>query len=279
MKQYTSKFLKTVALGYMAFPVLYILLTALFFDIPAKQVVRILLHPLYYLLCIWAVFAGYGIWEMKRWGWHVFLFCNILIIYGNAVIASDYGESHHKVFGFVFSVIAISIIVLRLGREIKVPYFLPKIRWWESNPRYRLSVPVSVSRKDNTNFVGEILDLSMGGCFIKLRSELYQDETLSLEFTVFGQTFRFVGNVVWRTQSTVTHPKGIGIKFAPIIKFDKKLLKAVIHRLKKITGLYSTARYLMNQEELTKRIEELRATKLDPAQIDKEENSGNETPV
>ncbi|MBI3534307.1 MAG: PilZ domain-containing protein [Deltaproteobacteria bacterium] len=258
MKQYTSKFLKTVALGYMAFPVLYILLTALFFDIPAKQVVRILLHPLYYLLCIWAVFAGYGIWEMKRWGWHVFLFCNILI---------------------VFSVIAISIIVLRLGREIKVPYFLPKIRWWESNPRYRLSVPVSVSRKDNTNFVGEILDLSMGGCFIKLRSELYQDETLSLEFTVFGQTFRFVGNVVWRTQSTVTHPKGIGIKFAPIVKFDKKLLKAVIHRLKKITGLYSTARYLMNQEELTKRIEELRATKLDPVQLDKEENGGNETPV
>ncbi len=256
----------------MTFPVVYIVFSALLFDIPAQRVVRILLHPLYYLLCVWAVFAGYGLWEMRRWGWHVFLFSNILMIYGNAVIASDYGESHHKVIGFIVSVLIILFLVLRLGREIRVPYFLPKIRWWESNPRYRLSVPVSVQRNSNSILTGEILDLSMGGCFIKSRSELAQDESLTLEFTVFGQTFRFVGTVVWRTQSTVTHPKGIGIKFAPLTRFDRRLLKAVVHRLKKISGLYSSARYLMNQEELSKRIEELRATKLDPASLAKDES-------
>ena len=262
-----------IAMGYMTFPVMYILLAALLFDIPALQCIRILLSPLYYLLCFWAVCAGYGLWEMRRWGWHVFLFSNILIVYGNAVLAADYGESHHKVLGFIFSALVVTLLTLRLGREIRVPYFLPKIRWWESNPRYRLSVPVSIVRNEGTPFEAEILDISMGGCFIKVRTEINQDEPLTLEFTVFGQTFRSIGVAVWRTHSTVTHPKGVGVKFAPLSRPDRRMLKAVIQRLKKITGLYSSARYLMNQEELNKRIEELRSSKLSDIGPEHEEES------
>lgn len=263
MKQYTSKFLKTTALAYMAFPAVYLICTALLFDIPLKKCISILLSPLYYLLCFWAVCAGYGLWEMRRWAWHVFLFSNFLIIYSNAVIAADFGESNHKLLAFFFSVLFLGALALRLGREIRVPYFLPKIRWWESNPRYRLSVPITLRRSNELQQKGEILDISMGGCFIKLRTELEQDESLDLEFTIFGQPFHCTGTVVWRTQSTVTHPKGVGVKFGPLSRADRRLLKAVTQRLKKITALYGSARYLMNQEELSKRIEELRSSKLE----------------
>lgn len=263
MKRYTTRFLKTIALAYMAFPVVYLLSAALLFDIPARQCVRILLSPLYYAICFLAVYAGYGLWEMRRWAWHIFLFSNIFVLYGNAILASDYGESHHKVFSFFVSVLILGFLTVRLGREIRVPYFLPRIRWWETNPRYRLSVPASLYRQNGDPFEGEILDLSMGGCFIKLRTELTSDEAIQVEFTVFGHPFKFTGTVVWRTQSTVTHPKGVGIKFGPLVRQERRILRAVIHRLKKITTLYGSARYLMSQEELNKKIEELRSSKLD----------------
>ncbi len=256
----------------MAFPLVYLVVAALLFDIPARSCVRILLSPLYYLLCFWAVCAGYGLWEMRRWGWHVFLFSNILIVYGNAVLASDYGTSHHKIFAFVISLGILALIIFRLGREIRVPYFLPRIRWWESNPRYRLTVPVAIQRQGGAPLTGDILDLSMGGCFVKLRTELLQDELLTLDFKVFDAPFLLQGNVVWRTHSTVTHPKGIGVKFAPLGRPERRLLRAVIHRLKKIANLYNSARYLMSPEELAQRITELRSSKLDLAKAEEEES-------
>jgi hypothetical protein len=262
MKKYSTRFLKTIALLYMAFPAAYVLFVALLFDIPAHQCVKILLSPSYYLLSAFAVAAGYGLWEMKRWSWYVFLFASISTVYGNAVLVSNYGESHHKIVAFVISVLAVVGLVYRVGREVRVPYFLPRIRWWESNPRYKLVAPVQIARAGGTRIDGEILDLSMGGCFIKLKHELQQDETLELQFAVFGHTLECGGSVVWRTHSTVTHPKGIGVKFGPLPRHQRRTLRAITHRLKKIAAYYRSARYLLNQEDFNRRLEELKTAKL-----------------
>lgn len=246
----------------MAFPALYLLMTAVFFDIPAKQCVRILLSPSYYILCFWAVLSGYGLWEMKRWAWYVFFITCFLVGYSNALIVSEYGATHHKVLSFIFSLFCLIALMYRVSREVRVPYFLPKIRWWESNPRYRLVVPVTFFRQDALPIEGEILDLSIGGCFIKTRNNLTQDENISLKFSLYGQTFECLGNVVWRTQSTVTHPKGMGIKFGILPRKQRKVLKAINHHLKKISRLYRSSRYLMNQDEFFKELEQMQAEKL-----------------
>jgi hypothetical protein len=147
---------------------------------------------------------------------------------------------------------------------VRVPWFLPRIRWWESNPRYRLAVPVSLRRNGtDAALEGEILDLSMGGCFVRIRQELTQDEAVSLRFTVFGQAFDFQGTVVWRTQSTVTHPKGVGIKFAPLQRPQRRVMRAVTARLKQISTFYRTSRYLMNQEDFHRRMQELQQGRLE----------------
>ena len=262
MKEYTTKFLKSVALCFMAFPVLYIVAAALIFDVPAKPCVRILLSPSYYLLCFWATLTGYGLWEMKRWTWYVFLFTNILIVYSNALVVSEYGESNHKLLAFLASTAALIILIFRVGKEVKVPYFLPRIRWWESDPRYRLSAPVAITRENGGHLDGEILDLSMGGCFIKLRTELSQNETITVKFVLFGQVVETPGSVVWRTMSTVTNPKGVGVKFAPLPKVQKKVLKAVTLQLKKISQLYRSSRYLMTQDEFFQKMREMQNEKI-----------------
>ena len=124
MKSYTTKVFKSFALFYMAFPVAYVVFAAIIFDIPAQSCVRLLLSPFYYIVGILAVVAGYGLWEMKRWSWYLFIATNILVAYGNALLANDYSQSHHKFLAFLASIATLLIVSYRLSREIRVPYFV-----------------------------------------------------------------------------------------------------------------------------------------------------------
>lgn len=264
MKRYASKFLKSTAIGYLAFPVVYLVAAALLFDIPAPNCMRILLSPTFYLLSAISVLAGYGFWEMRRWAWYVFLVSIALTLYANAILASDYGESHHKGVAFFVGFVALAGLVFRVGREVRVPYFMPKIRWWESDPRYKLSAPARLVRaREAESLECEILDLSGGGCFLKLRVDFSQDEDVTVELTMFGHTLSCAGVVVWRTQSAVTHPKGVGVKFVGLSKAQKRTLRAVSGRLRRISSLYTSSRYLMSQEEFMRRLTELQTSKLE----------------
>jgi hypothetical protein len=258
MKRYTSRFLKTVALFYMAFPIAYMIIAALVFDIPAASYIHILLSPLYYFISLVAVISGWGLWEMSRWAWYVFGFSNFLIVYENALVMKDYSESHHKFAGFVVSLLMTVFVFLRVSREVRVPYFFPKIRWWESDPRYRLAVVTGLIRKVSEDLVtGEILDLSGSGCFVKTRIDLKTDEPIALKFEAFKLPIQCEGIVVWKSESTVTHPKGVGIKFTTVDRASKRNLRLITKRLKAIAHFYRTSRYLLNQDEFLKKLEEI----------------------
>jgi Tfp pilus assembly protein PilZ len=247
----------------MSFPMAYLLVASLMFDLPATACVQLLLSPFYYIVSVLAIAGGYGLWEMYRWGWYVYIVSNIFIGYETAIVMNQYSESHHKLLGFILSLLAIVVVAFRVSREIRVPYFFPKIRWWESNPRYRLAVPAAVTRKVSEEAVtGEILDLSMSGCFVKTRVDLKTDEPVHLKFEVFKQAVQCEGVVVWKSESTVTHPKGVGVKFTTIERQEKRSLRLVAKRLKKIANFYRTSRYLLNPEDFLKRFEELEAAAL-----------------
>jgi Tfp pilus assembly protein PilZ len=257
VKQYTSKFLKTVAAFFIVFPVGYIVFAAMLFDIPLNACASILLSPFYYVVSLTAVAAGYGLWEMRRWSWYLFVVSQILIFYETALFVSNYAESHHKGVAFLFSFLIQLGLVYRVGKEIRVPYLFPRIRWWESNPRYRFSVPVQVVRKNGDVFTGELLDLAVAGCFIKLRYDLTLDEEVLLKFNVYGFDLQCQACAVWLAQSAVTHPKGIGCKFGSHSKSQKRALRAINRRLRKVSHHYRKFRYLMSPEDFLRNLEEI----------------------
>lgn len=262
MKQFSSRFLKTVAALHLGFPITYLLLVLLLFNVPASHLIRIILSPLFILTTVLGVVVGWGLWEMKRWAWYVFLVFVVIVGYENALVVTTHSVGENKILAFVASIIMLLFLVLRVGKEVKVPYFLPKIRWWESNPRYKLIVPGTILRSDQTPLEGEVLDLSLGGCFFKCKHDFKDNEEIHLSFKIFEVPVEFQGSVVWRTESAVTHPKGIGVKFSPLSKDLKKTMKAVCVRLNEISVLYRSSRYLMNQEEFYKKMTLLQTEKL-----------------
>lgn len=246
-----------ISLLYIFYAALFFTVGVLVFDIPGNGVIRLLLSPVFYFTVGAMIFSGLALWEGKRWAFSLLIPSNLLLLYFHAVITTEYSASNHKVFGFLIVLLFQGISIVRVYRELQVPYYAPKIRWWESNPRYRLNVPVKILALDNANFSGDILDLSLGGCFVKLRGDLELESAIVLEFEVFGHSLRCDGVVVWRTQSTVTHPRGVGIKFSLLNRQQKRILKLTMRRLRRIAIFYSRYRYLMNQDEFLKKFDEL----------------------
>lgn len=257
VKQYITKFLKTVSLCLMGFPVLYIVAVATLFDISLASCGKILLSPYYYLVSGIAVIAGYGLWEMRRWSWFLFIGAQVFILAETAVLVLRHAESHYKLFAFVISIVFQLVLTKRVASEIFVPYLFPRIRWWESNPRYKLSGVAEIVRQTGQVHEGEILDLSVAGCFIKLRNDVNQDEPVLLNLKMLGESIECKGVAVWLTESAVIHPKGVGVKFTDLNKAQKRSLRNISRKLKKIASIYRRYRYLMNQDEFLKQLEKV----------------------
>ena len=260
MKQYTSRFLKTVAVFYLSFPISHILLAAILFDIPLSHCAKILLSPFYYVVTFCTFAVGYGLWEMKRWSWYWLILSQILVTYEDATFVVDYANSHHRLAAFFISVLLQTILIYRVSREIRVPYFFPRILWWENNPRYRLSSPVRLQRKTLEVLDGEILDLSTVGCFVKLRTDLKADEKVLLSFKMFGHEIQCDGVIVWFAQSGVTYPKGVGIKFTYLVRTQKRSLRLIARKLRRISVLYRQYRYWLSEEDFLKRMIEIESS-------------------
>lgn len=247
---------------YWAFPVVYPLACAALFRMPWDQVFRILLSPTFYVLALMSWVIAWSLTETKAWAWHSTLAFNLLVTYNNAVWLAERGKSGHKIEVFIICCLFTLLLTMRITRELRVPYFMPRIRWWESDPRYRLVVPVQILRTNGSSIDAEILDISLSGCFVKSRQDYEEDETMILQFQIFGHPIRCAGTIVWKADSGVTHPKGIGVKFAPITQNQKRLFQAIDVRLKELSSLYSKSRYLVSEEIFFEKMAALQSQEL-----------------
>ncbi|MEW6057491.1 MAG: PilZ domain-containing protein [Bdellovibrionota bacterium] len=176
------------------------------------------------------------------------------MVYQTAVALVYYSDQEFRLPVFLATGAGQLFFIYIVGREIRVPYFFPRIRWWESDPRYKLSVQTRLNREEKKDELeGEIMDLSVGGCFIKTHGFFMLDEPITLHFTLFEKNIECRGRVVWRTESMVTHPKGIGVKFDTLSKENVFCLKQATKKMKELAKAYSQMTRERNWQEYLQR--------------------------
>lgn len=237
----------------MSFPVSYLIYAALALGTKPEDILKVLLSPFYWFVSLITFFSGFGLLRIKWFGWYLYIFSNLLIFYETATILTFYSQSENKFLGFLLTCFFQALLLLIVAREVRVPYYFPKIRWWESDPRYRLSVQAKLSKKDGSEVEGEIMDISLGGCFIKTHHYFALEDHILLDFNLFDKQIKCSGLVVWRTESRVTHPKGIGVKFNPIGKENTLILKDATKRLQKLSRAYTQITREKNWQEYLQR--------------------------
>ena len=244
---------------------------AFLFEIPVRRCFSIVFSPFYLLLSVIAVVTALAMREVRHWAWYLFLSLNLLLVYENLMLM-QYGESTNWAPAYLFSVLLLFLLSYRVSRELLVPWVIPRVRWWESDPRYKTQISAELIRKEGEepSLACHIVDLDYGGCFIRTRALFERDERVQVRFQVFGLDITCPGFVVLKVESAVTHPAGIGVKFAPHSRLMRRRMKRVHDRIRAINRLYQTGRYLLNTEEYFRTLRELQDSPIqDPLRLQK----------
>lgn len=249
-------------LAYMlwSFPFTYILVLGTFYNLPFSKMASIFFSVYYLGHSILAVGTGFAMHKMRTYAWHLYVFHSALMIGEQFYVAFTLAENYHVEIPLAFNSIAILAVLYLVKLELRVPYFSPNIAWWESDPRYKISVPAQMTCADHF-YNGEIMDISSTGCFIKSKENIKVDQVITVKFSLFDQKFDCSGKVVWRTESGVTHPKGVGVKFIGLDKKRQALLRDTVKKLKSLSKKFK----LIRTEEKASSIERKVQTLLGPS--------------
>lgn len=239
-----------------SFPITYILLLGTFYNLPGNQLLRIFFSVYYIVHSILAIGTGLALYRMRVYAWHFFCFHSFLLLVEQFVVAYGYAENHIREIPLAFMCGSILLMLIFMKMELRVPYFSPKIAWWESDPRYKISVPVEMACPDHF-YKGSIMDISSSGCFIKTKDPLKVDQIILVKFSLFDHRFEVEGRVVWRTESGVTHPKGVGVRFTDLNRTQGHELRDTVKKLKNLSRSYSRARAVEKADTMERKVKEL----------------------
>jgi Tfp pilus assembly protein PilZ len=261
---------KLLAFGYvwLGFPAIFLIYSALIFQVDLGGVAKIFLSPSFWVMSTIAIFTGYAIKTVQWYAWHLFVGTNAFLTYEVAVVLLYFSEAKYKFALFLCTLGIQGIIIYLVKNEIRVPYFSPSIRWWESDPRYKLNIKTNLRRMAKGSVVAsneienvEIVDISRGGCFLKTNTPYEIDSQIQLEFELFEKQIKSQGIVVWSTDSTITHPKGVGVRFINLDKPTLAILKKSSHRLKQMAQTYTQLVRAKNWQEYLEREKQFQARK------------------
>jgi Tfp pilus assembly protein PilZ len=224
-----------------SFPFTYVLLLGMFYNLELQDIF-ICFFSFYNLAhSIIAIATGFALFRMKPYGWHFYCFHSFLMLVEQFYVGLKFGHSPILAVPLAFTTCCILGALYVLKSELRVPYFSPKIAWWESDPRYKISVPTQMTCSDHF-YKGDIMDISASGCFIKTKDPLKVDQVVQIKFSLFDHKFDCEGRVVWRTESGVTHPKGVGVRFLGLEKDVNADLRQTVKKLRTLSRKYKDLR-------------------------------------
>lgn len=222
-------FIILVSFVYMSLPIFYYLQVAYFERVHFWMVGTVLAkaNAADWILAILSVVVGFCIYKVRLFGYYVFMGHALGILGWNIFLAVTH-HNYPKVHLIIFSAITFAIIGLFLRKNIRTPYYNPRMRWWEQEKRFNIKLPTIVTYQDNqNNSQGLTYDISASGIFFN--GDIEGPVSRKVDITIdYGDmsSFNLEGEVVWITGETARHPKGGGIRFLNMDKGDRKKLRA-----------------------------------------------------
>lgn len=121
-----------------------------------------------------------------------------------------------------------------LQPRVRVLYFDPQARWWNTKPRYSVSLP-AIIETTGTSYYPLMKNLSDGGCFVELKTQTIPDALLTVRVPLpepyaEGSTsvLELQGEIRWVNRQEGTH--GYGIQFLRCPRAMRRALLQVIER-------------------------------------------------
>lgn len=181
--------------------------------------------------------VGYGIWAVKEWGYYLLMGHSMFLFINNVVIYAVHYTSLPIWVVAVFNLAILGIILTFVRKEVKAPYFNPKVRWWENAARYYykdMRILVKEFNTDKLLFQANSFDLSETGIFVATDNSVRPGEKYSFELILVDNSMLYTdGEVVWiNPKEKGFFPKGFGCKFLPSNALFKKRIRYHLNDIK-----------------------------------------------
>jgi hypothetical protein len=130
-----------------------------------------------------------------------------IVSYFGYLERSDSVSAVSLVLVYVINILMVGYFLLPAVRNI---YFDPRLRWWETLPRFRCQIPAHFIVNSEQGFPGTIGNFSEGGVFIKSDFLPKDSDHLEIIFEHVSVNYIFHGQVIRHGNQ---NKLGFGVKF------------------------------------------------------------------
>jgi PilZ domain-containing protein len=184
-----------------------------------------------FVLALFPVVAA-GVYSVRRWGWYLYVgFAAFLIPYtlrADSIIGSGFGRG----VTLFFIAAIVSLCALFFRKHVYSPYFDPRLRWWESAPRYRINLNTRLFTRRGEAEAVVMKDISTTGCFVDLSRNLAVGERVWIVIECASAEISCMGRVV-RAEARAGVPRGYGVMFDAMNRENRtrldRLIRALVH--------------------------------------------------
>lgn len=173
------------------------------------------------------VIGGVLIYLCKKWSYYLYLFLMTIPFIYSYLSWQAQPNQNLGVYLIAFYLINLVVVGYFVLPQVRLVYFDPRLRWWETKPRYKAEFETSVTWIEKTA-KGEIKNISEGGIFVQTELPINVNGRVHLNFNYNNTTHNFVGEVVYVNKSLT--PTGYGISLITNDK-DSLSLKKLIRDL------------------------------------------------
>jgi hypothetical protein len=181
--------------------------------------------PIIVGFCAASSIVAIGIWRVRVWGYFSFLALSFLTLSYLMFQFVSNMESNLYINMLVCALFSAGAAFF-LQKHVSAPYFNPKLRWWDRDPRFRVHVGAKF-QIDRQTRKGSLLDISKGGCFAELDTKLIVGEEIEIRITLMKFDFTTKAKVSWACEN----PKGYGLLFLGLTRRHRKELDQIIQYL------------------------------------------------
>lgn len=157
--------------------------------------------------------AAFAIYHTRKWSYPVFLAITAYTAFRNYQSYQHFPS--YLPLSLLMAVYAINALFVGyfLMPAVRMAYFNPKVRWWESQPRYKVTIDGQAGES-----TVKILNLSEGGAFVEASAYVSQGAFV-LTFEWQGASYGIDARVVHRRSDGL----GLGLQFAPSRAFRQQM--------------------------------------------------------
>lgn len=182
--------------------------------------------------------SAVALYSVKKWGWYLFLGC-VLILIGYNIFVYFLNPRYSLSVLIIFNVVLAVVAGIFFRKHVIAPYFNPRLRWWETKPRFKIDIHADIMLDDQI-LSGDILDLSISGFFMAFDTSLSLGQVYTFDLKCLKRSVKVSGKVMRKSTEKEGY-NGLGIMFVRLTKKEKTGINTIIKDLEK-GGLRDSSR-------------------------------------